>query len=155
MTIRTLAALAVGICVFWAGLSKSRALTERADVAEKLADAGRTISSDIRARRGKAELLSRLPLTDADTLACVDRSSVAEFIQKSSLPLNKSEASQLTDYIYLLGGGTQEEQIILTDGFTEFWERTAAKTRSEKSEKGRLFISLGSLAGLAVTIILI
>ena len=153
--IRTIAALAVGICVFWAGLSKSRTLSERVGIAEAFADAGRTIASDIKARRGKAELLSRLPLTDAHTLACAEKDSVAELIENSSLPLNQSEASQLTDYIYLLGGGTQEEQLILTECFTGFWERAAAQARRDKSEKGRLFVSLGGLAGLAAAIILI
>lgn len=148
-TLKFIAACAAGAFAFWFGWRKSRLLSERAQTAEALAASALRIRSAVKHRRAlKRELLAELPFPDADEAALL------EAVDSAELPFGEKDADRLRAFIRELGEGSLERQLALVEDFGEYWAAAAESAKREKAEKGRLFLSLGGLGGLALTIIL-
>ena len=150
-TLKFIAACAAGLFVFALAWRKSRALTEKARIAEALAASASRIRSAIKHRRAlKRELLAELPFPDADG----DEAALLEAVDSPEFPFGEKDADRLRAFIRELGEGSLERQLALVEDFGEYWAAAAESAKREKTEKGRLFLSLGGLGGLALTIIL-
>lgn len=137
--------------MFRLGLRKSRALSEKAKLADALAASAPRIRSAIKNRRAlKRELLAELPFPDADG----SEAAILEYIDGEHFPFGEKEAEKLRSFITELGEGSLERQLALTDDFNEYWSSAAEDAKREKAEKSRLCLSLGGLGGLALIIIL-
>lgn len=151
LTVRFAAAFAAGAATFYYGLRKSRALSERAELARALAASAPRIRAAIKHRRAlKAELLAELPFP----CAAEGEAALLGYIGGADFPFSEKDADKLRGFISELGEGTLERQLALTDDLFEYWSAAAEEAKREKDEKGRLCLSLGGLGGLAVMIIL-
>ena len=83
LTLKFVAACAAGAFVFRLGLRKSRALSEKAKLAEALAASAQDIRSAIKHRRAlKRELLTELPFPDADG----SEEAILDYIDGANFP---------------------------------------------------------------------
>ena len=155
LTIKLAAAVAAGAGVFWLGWHKSRLLSARVETAEELFSATGRIRALLKRKcASKSELLAELPFENTENLDFSAETAVADFLTESGFPFGEKETDEVCRFVLALGGGTLEEQLLLTDAFADFWAETAENARREKAEKGRLSLSLGGLGGIAAIIIL-
>lgn len=148
-------ALFAGVSIFFLGLRESRRLFRRADEADKIYHAADRICSLITFHHSsKTELLAEFHIEGITSLSLASENEILLFLEDSDFPFGDRETHETTKFIHSLAKGTLEEQIRLALSFKEFWLQIKNDTKSAFEKKSRLSITLGSLAGLAVTIIL-
>ena len=149
-------AFSAGLGIFFLGLRESRRLFKKADSADKIYHAAGRICSAIAFRHAtKTELLAEFHFEGITSLSLASENEIVSFLEDSDFPFEERETLETAKFLHSLAKGTLEEQIRLAQGFKEFWGQIKEDTKSSFESKSRLSVTLGALAGLAVTIILI
>ena len=148
-------AISAGLSIFFLGLRESRLLFLKADISDKIKNAASRICTAIRfCHAVKSELLSELPFENSSTLQLADKADVLNFLETVPFPFGERESEETAGFISSLGKGALEEQLLLSEGFKEFWTQVYREAKEAYDKKSRLCITLGSLAGIATAIIL-
>ena len=151
-----LAVLAGGAVLFM-GIRESGKISSRARLLSQLCASGGRIRILIEySRSHKRQLIEELELENTDLLLSMEeRSDIENELSRSRPQLKKEEAEFLAEFISELGESEIGSQKKLLNRYDEFFREALLSAEKQKKERGKLYITLGALAGAAVTVILI